>query len=265
MGPVDLTVADLERSLDYYRRVDRARACSTKAAVRRGSVQARPSCLQSRRGARRAAGRRLQRPLPLRAAPAGARRPRRLARARRPRGRSADRSVRPLRQRGALPSRPGPPRDRDLRRPPTRAVGGQVERMGSLAARPRTTCSRRVPIRTALSSSGLPAGTTMGHVHLRVADVDETVALLSRPARLRPDGPARAAGGVPERGRLPPPPRREHLGEPRCGSGARRGRPGCARSRSCCPTRRRSPRRRPGSAAAKSQDPSGNRLLLATA
>ena len=38
---------------------------------------------------------------------------------------------------------------------------------------------------------GLPAGTRIGHVHLRVADVPDAIALLPRPARLRPHGVAR--------------------------------------------------------------------------
>ena len=37
------------------------------------------------------------------------------------------------------------------------------------------TCSQRFPTPRTPSSSGCPAGTTMGHVHLRIADVDEAV------------------------------------------------------------------------------------------
>ena len=40
MGAVHLTVANLERSLDYYRDVDRPRACSSRAPVARRSAPA---------------------------------------------------------------------------------------------------------------------------------------------------------------------------------------------------------------------------------
>ena len=85
---------------------------------------------------------------------------------------------------------------------------------------------------------GLPGGTAMGHVHLKVASVAETVALLPRRARLRPDGAARrrrprssppaatttTSARTPGRARAPPPPPTAPRGS-------------CATRRSCCPTR----------------------------
>ena len=44
---------------------------------------------------------------------------------------------------------------------------------------------------------GLPDGTRMGHVHLKVASIPETRGVLSRHARLRPHGAARRPGGIP--------------------------------------------------------------------
>ena len=83
-----------------------------------------------------------------------------------------------------------------------------------------TRCSACSTTRRARPFDGLPAGTRMGHVHLRVADVAGGDRVLPRPARLRSDGVAGRAGGVPGRRRLPPPHRREHLGEPRAPAGA---------------------------------------------
>ena len=51
------------------------------------------------------------------------------------------------------------------------------------------------------SFDGLPAGTTMGHVHLRVADVDETVGFYRDLLGFDLMAQLGAAGGVPERGR----------------------------------------------------------------
>ena len=62
---------------------------------------------------------------------------------------------------------------------------------------------------------GLAGGTVMGHVHLCVADVGQTVELLPRRSRFRADGAARRPGRVPQRRRLPPSPRRQHVAERR--------------------------------------------------
>ena len=106
------------------------------------------------------------------------------------------------------------------------------------------------------SFSGLPAGTRMGHVHLAVADVEPILEfyrdllgfdLMSNP---------RTGRGLPRRGRVSPPPRREHLGEPRRPAGTRGGdgAASCA-TRSSCRTRSPSTRSPPSPAAASSKTP----------
>ena len=99
---------------------------------------------------------------------------------------------------------------------------GQVGPDGLVAARPRRPArhARRSDERRAFD--GLPAGTTMGHVHLRVADVDETVRFYRDLLGFDLTAQLGDAGGVPERGRLPPSPGREHVGEPWRGSGSGR-------------------------------------------
>ena len=71
---------------------------------------------------------------------------------------------------------------------------------------------------------GLAAGTVMGHVHLRVADVDETVAFYRDVLGFGLMAQLGSPGGVPGRWRLSPPHRREHVGEPWCGPRAARQR-----------------------------------------
>ena len=61
----------------------------------------------------------------------------------------------------------------------------------------------------------VPAGTTIGHVHLQVSDLGEAEALLPRRARLRRDGAGLSRGAVRVRRRLPPPHRAEHLAQRR--------------------------------------------------
>ena len=95
---------------------------------------------------------------------------------------------------------------------------------------------------------GLPDGTTMGHVHLRVADVDEIDRLLSATCSgsIWSQGGAQAA--FLSAGGLPPSSRREHVGEPRRSPGARgHGSPSLLHG-SCSRTRRPSPRSQHGSA-----------------
>ena len=62
---------------------------------------------------------------------------------------------------------------------------------------------------------GLPDGTTTGHVHLRIADVGGRCRVLPRCARDGTDDAAWADGCIPQRRRLPPSHRRQHVGEPR--------------------------------------------------
>ena len=61
--------------------------------------------------------------------------------------------------------------------------------------------------------AGLPDGTVMGHVHLKVASIPETVAFYRDVLGFDLMAQLGDAGGVPRRRRLPPPSRREHVGE----------------------------------------------------
>ena len=121
---------------------------------------------------------------------------------------------------------------------------GQVDRHRHLAARRRRPARRaRRPDRRCRSTAS-PPGTTMGHVHLRVAELPADDRVLPRPARLRADRDLRRPGGVPLRRRLPPPRRREHLGEPRRAAGAGGHGPAAARDRRPPGRGRARPRRR---------------------
>ena len=85
--------------------------------------------------------------------------------------------------------------------------------------------------------NGMPAGTTMGHVHLRVADIPASEAFYNGVARPRRDGsvvPGRAVRGGR---RLPPPHRPQHLGEPGRAGAAGRARSDSTAGSSCCRTR----------------------------
>ena len=107
----------------------------------------------------------------------------------------------------------------------------------------------------------LPDATRMGHIHLKVAEIDETIAFYSGVLGFARDGPTRRAGGVSERRRLPPSHRLEHVGErrrvasaagrraspPRDDRRPRRGRAGprtraCRRQRADAGARRRTGR-----------------------
>ena len=85
MGAVHLTVADLERSLEYYRDVDRPRGAGARATAGATLGAGGDAPARARRGAGRAAGAGAHGPLPLRAAAARPPQPRALARARRAR------------------------------------------------------------------------------------------------------------------------------------------------------------------------------------
>ena len=123
---------------------------------------------------------------------------------------------------------------------------------------------------------GLPSGTIMGHVHLKVARHYRDDRLLPRRARLRADGAAWPLRRVPQRRRLSPPRWREHLGErrrhaaptgergaaPRDDRAARRERArSCARAVGGQPVERLQ-RDATGNII---RDPSGNSLALALA
>ena len=55
----------------------------------------------------------------------------------------------------------------------------------------------------------------MGHVHLKVADIEPTVGFYRDVLGFGADGAAGPPGRVPVSGRLPPSPGRERVGEPR--------------------------------------------------
>ena len=167
MGPVFLTVADLERTIDYWT------TAVGLEVIERGAGEAllgsgEPGAGGVPRGAGRTAGAAVDGPVPRRAAAAGARGSRAVALARDPRPGGAGRRVGPLRLGGALPPRSRPPRHRDLRRSPARAVGGPRRPDGHRPAR------RREPARRAGRSRRRPAGrrcrpgTIVGHTHLQV-------------------------------------------------------------------------------------------------
>ena len=78
----------------------------------------------------------------------------------------------------------------------------------------------------------------IGHVHLKVADLDRALDVLARRARLRRHAPPTATGRVPLRRRLPPPHRAEHVGEQGRLAASRPGRPASTTSPIRYPDRR---------------------------
>ena len=68
----------------------------------------------------------------------------------------------------------------------------------------------------------MPEGTKMGHVHLHVANVEDALRGRQRPGRTRALHGPRARRGLRIGGRLPPPPRPQHVGGPRRQAGSRR-------------------------------------------
>ena len=123
MGLVELSVSDLDRSLAYWQDAIGLRVLSRENGTAELGADATPLVrFVEEPGARPAQGYtglfHVALLVPDRPS-LGA-----LPRARRPRADPTDRALRPRRERGDLPPRPGLPRDRDLRRPPARAVGG---------------------------------------------------------------------------------------------------------------------------------------------
>ena len=116
----------------------------------------------------------------------------------------------------------------------------------------------------------------MGHVHLKVAAIADTVAFYRDVLGFALMAQLGAVGGVSRRRRLPPSHRRQHLGERRRVTAAAEGPPRCATRRSRCPT---SPSATVSSAASPRvvstpretaagqlvHDPSGNALVLTLA
>ena len=221
MGAVELTVSDLGRSLDYYRSAVGLEVLEQedgRASLGAGGREL--LVLVEEPGARPAVGYtglyHFALLLPERV------RPRPLARARGPRPRTADRALRPLRQRGALPLGPGRARDRDL-------LGPAPERLGGTGRRPADDAAARHggPARRARGpGGGAVRRPARGHddgprPSKGVVDPGDA-GLLPRPARLRPDGRARQLGGLPRRRWVSPPRRRQHVGERRRGEPTRR-------------------------------------------
>ena len=213
VGAVELTVSDLDRSLDYYRTsigldvLERGEgraslgaggpscSCSSRSRVPCPPT-ATPGSSISRCSSRRASASRGGSPTP------------------RATGVAAHRPLRPRRERGAVPPRPRSPRDRDLRRP-SAGVEWEGKAGELLTTRPLDTDSLLGELDDPASEpfDGLPSGTVMGHIHLRVAVDPGDGRVLPRRARLRPDRGAARPGRVPLRGRLSPSRGREHVGE----------------------------------------------------
>ena len=187
MGAVHLTVSDLARSLDYYERAigletlesgagpaPRSAAAGRELLVLVEEPGARPSDPST--GLYHFA-------LLVPERPALARW---LAHAARDRV-SLDRALRPLRERGDLPPRPGRARDRDLRRPAARAVGRHRRRADDdpparrrqpprRARRPRDRAVRRARRRNG-----------DGPCPPKVSEIPGTVEFYRDAHRLRPD------------------------------------------------------------------------------
>ena len=150
---------------------------------------------------------------------------------------------------------------------------GQVwQRMTSLPL-DTTTSSRSSTTPRRRRSTASAQGTVMGHVHLRVSEIALDRRVLRRRARVRADGAARRARGVPQRRWLPPPSRREHRGRAREPGRRRPATRRFATRRSCSRARTAAAAllERAGGAVDEVdgspviRDPSGNRLALATA
>ena len=176
MGAVHLTVSDLERSLAFYREtLGLAVLGRDDGRASLGAGERELLVLIEEPGARPAYGHtglyHFALLLPERAHLAT------LARARRPRAGAAGRALRPLRERGALPQRPGWARDRGLLGPAAGGLAGPGGRADDDACR-STSRSLLGELEDPATApfDGLPGGTVMGHVHLKVAAIADTVA-----------------------------------------------------------------------------------------
>ena len=233
------------RLLPRADRARRPRPCAGPSPARRRRRRAG----RAGRGARSSPSEEHDGPVPLRAAPPHPCRSRPLARSCRARPRPTRRALRPLRERGDLPQRSGRARDRDLLGPAARALGRAGDGEDDDApARRRQPARRARRSRRRSRSTACRTARSMGHVHLKVREIAETVAFYRDVIGFGADGAARSAGGVPRRRRLPPSPGREHLGERRrAAAAARHGR---ASPRDDRPSRREraQPRARAGRA-----------------
>ena len=182
MGLVELSVSDLDRSLGVLADAIGLRVLSARTATAELGADTPLVRFVEEPGA--SPRRRLHGPLPRRAARARSAEPRPLARARRRATRPARRASDHFVSRGDLPPRPRLPRDRDLRRPSARAVGGRVDADGHRPAR-RRGAARRARDRRRRALDGAARRHDVGHTHLQVGDVADTLGLLPRPARDR--------------------------------------------------------------------------------
>ena len=157
MGAVALAVANLDRSLDYYRRTIGLELLERDGGQAVLGVPGRPLLeLEGRPGGRRDSRR--GRSVPFRPAGAVAHSTRPAAAAFHRHRHEAHRRVRALRERSALPARPGRPRHRGLSRPAARGVVRR--RQDSCSARRSWTsraCSRRAARRPAHGAASIPA------------------------------------------------------------------------------------------------------------
>ena len=222
VGPVALTVSDLARSRQFYERAIGLRASDRDDGTVALSGDDGHTLVQLRGRSAPALDRRatglfhLAILLPTRLDLAFALA--RLAEARWP----LDGRVRPPGQRGPVPVRSGRQRDRDLPRPPSRSVAAsrRSARDGDAAARPRRS-ARRAPPSAELQRTA-PAPTTIGHVHLQVADIPEAEAFYHGVLGFDVMVATLSRRAVRVGRRLSPSHRAEHLAQPGLGACGRR-------------------------------------------
>ena len=234
LGAVHLTVANLARSLDYYRTSIGLRCSSRATAAQRWAPATAPA--RARRGAGRAAGAgrtglfHFALLLPDRRSLALW-----VAHAVRERVRLAGASDHFVSEAIYLsdPDRHGIEIYAD--RPRALWEGKVAERMGT---DPLDLDGLLAELDDPVSEpfEAQPAGTTMGHVHLQVSQVPSEHRVLPRCARLRPDGEYGSQAAFLSAGGY-----HHHVGANTWRSGGagrrRRDRPRCAASSSCCRTR----------------------------
>ena len=264
MGPVALSVADLERSLDVLPPFDRARGSRARAATRRLSGPAPPSCSSwsscpARRRPTGTAACFISR-YSCRSAPISARWLTHAGRDRVQLTGASDHFVSEALY---------------LRDPDHHGIEIYADRPRELWEGQRRSDGLRLPLdlddllraapdQNGDSFAGLPAGTTMGHVHLRVSDVDETVRFyrdllgFDLMAQLGPQAAFLSAGGYHHHlgG--------EHVGEPWCGP-APEGTARLQRFTIVLPDEASRDAAAARVGGAEAEDPSGNRFSLVTA
>ena len=218
MGAVELSVSDLDRSLEYWQRVVGLRVLAPRERFRLARRRHRARPLRRRAGL-------ASRPTATRASttsrcscPTGrvSRAGSRMRRATRLGSKGSPITTSARRSICAIPDRHGIEIYADR---PRELWEGQVsERMTTLPLDVENLLGE-LDDPAIEPFDGLPDGTTVGHVHLRVADVESTVEFYRDVLGMGLMAQLGADGRVPERRRLPPPRRRQHVGEPRRGAG----------------------------------------------